>query len=121
MEDRIVVIDPGTGDTLTVDRMDARIAETAIRLRRRGLRPLDEVVVCLESHLDLVVVAEGVIAAGGVVVLLAPGEKLAVHVCDSTARMMITDVPEAVEVAERSHIRQVLHPAELRRTGCAVE
>lgn len=121
MEDRIVVIDPGTGDALTADGMDARIAATAVRLRRRGLRQGDQVVVSLDAHMELVVVAESVIAAGGVVVLLAPGDKLIEHLGDCDARMMISDVPEAIEAAERSHIRQVLHPGELRRSYCAAE
>lgn len=118
MDDRFVVIDPGTGDALTLDRMDARIAEIAARLRRRGLRPGDEVVVCVSTSVDLLVVMEGVIAAGGVVVLLPPNGHLAEYLVSTTARMMVTDADEAREAAAQTHIRQVFRPTDLRGSGC---
>jgi acyl-CoA synthetase (AMP-forming)/AMP-acid ligase II len=113
-DDRVVVIDPGAGDALTVARMDDRIAEIAMRLRKRGLLPGDEIVVCLRSAGDLLVVAQGAIAAGGVVILLTAGSGPYDHLRASDARMMVADVPEAVTAAEDSQIRQVLAPTELR-------
>jgi non-ribosomal peptide synthetase component E (peptide arylation enzyme) len=47
MGERIVMVDSDTGLGLTEGQLDARSAAASVRLRRRGVRAGDPVLVCL--------------------------------------------------------------------------
>ncbi|WP_157250931.1 AMP-binding protein [Nonomuraea typhae] len=114
MEQRIVMIDPGTGQTLTEEQHDERLATAAALLRRRGVRAGDTVLVCLPVGSDLLVTADAVMAAGAVVSPLAPdGDGMRERIAGSSARLMISDDPRAWEAAADSRIRVVMSVAEL--------
>ncbi|MFI6298042.1 AMP-binding protein [Nonomuraea sp. NPDC050790] len=114
MKQRIVMIDPGTGQTLTEEQHDERLASAAALLRRRGVRAGDTVLVCLPVGSDLLVAADAVMAAGAAVSPLAPDEDgLWERVVTSSARLMISDDPRALAAAADSRIRVVMSAAEL--------
>ncbi|WP_327089928.1 AMP-binding protein [Nonomuraea sp. NBC_01738] len=112
--ENIVMLDPGTGQTLTEGQRDERLARAAARLRRRGVRVGDTVLVCLPVGPDLLVAADAVMAAGATVSPLAPDDHgMREQIITSSARLMIADDPRAVATAGDSWIRVVMSTAEL--------
>jgi acyl-coenzyme A synthetase/AMP-(fatty) acid ligase len=120
MCERIVMVDSGTGLGLTERQLDARSAAASAQLRRRGVRAGDSVLVCLSVGPDLLVATDAVIAAGGVV-WPVPAEldpqALRGRILASRARVMISDLPHALDAADGSHVRMVMSVAELGGGG----
>ncbi|MEQ4719176.1 AMP-binding protein [Nonomuraea sp. B19D2] len=116
MDERIVMVDSGTGLKLTEEQLDERSAVATVQLRRRGVREGDTVLICLPVGCDLLVAAAAVIAAGGVVCPV-PAELDAGALRDriraSGARVMISDVPQALDAADESRVRIVMSVADL--------
>ncbi|GAA4075024.1 AMP-binding protein [Nonomuraea soli] len=107
--DRVVAVDPGTGLPLTEAQLDAWTVAAVLRLRKRGVREGDAVLICLPTGTDLLVAVNAVIALGAVAMPLAyPPSPEAVH--GVAARVMISDRPE---LAEESRVRVVVSPHEL--------
>lgn len=123
MDERIVMVDSGTGLALTERQLDERSAAASILLRRRGVRPGDTVLICLSVGPALLVVTDAVIAVGGIACPV-PAEldeaRLRERIRDSSARVMITDLRAAVRAAEESRVRMVLGAADLGRHGDAL-
>jgi acyl-coenzyme A synthetase/AMP-(fatty) acid ligase len=116
MDERIVVVNSGTGLRLTEEQMDERSAMATVQLRRRGVRTGDSVAVCLPVGPDLVVATMAVIAAGGVAWLLPPDLDtctLRDHIRESSARVMISSERRALEVTDESHVRVVVGVTDL--------
>ncbi|MEU8105001.1 AMP-binding protein [Nonomuraea muscovyensis] len=122
MGERIVMVDSDTGLGLTEGQLDARSAAASVRLRRRGVRAGDPVLVCLPVGPDLLVATDAVIAAGGVVWAVPPGldtSALRRRILASRARVMISDLPQAMEAADGSRVRMVVSVADLGEGGDA--
>ncbi|MFI7443541.1 AMP-binding protein [Nonomuraea indica] len=116
MGERIVMVDSGTGLGLTEGQLDARSAAASLQLRRRGVRAGDSVLVCLPVGPDLLVATDAVIAAGGVVWPVPPeldAPALRRRILASRARLMISDLPHAVDAADGSRVRMVVGVADL--------
>ncbi|MGN9838957.1 AMP-binding protein [Nonomuraea sp. H19] len=116
MDGRIVIVDSGTGLRLTEEQLDERSAVAIVQLRRRGVRPGDTVLICLPVGPDLLVATDAVIAAGGVawpVSAHLDTDVLRDHIRDSGARVLISDLPQALEAAEESCVRIVMSVADL--------
>ncbi|MEU5862396.1 AMP-binding protein [Nonomuraea sp. NPDC047529] len=116
MDEHIVMVDAGTGLELTEKQLDERSAIATVQLRRRGVRAGDTVLVCLPVGPDLLVAADAVMAAGGVVWPVPVDldrAGLGERIRASGARVMISDVPAALEAAEESRVRIVMSIAEL--------
>jgi acyl-coenzyme A synthetase/AMP-(fatty) acid ligase len=116
MGERIVMVDSGTGLGLTERQLDARSAAASVRLRRRGVRAGDSVLVCLPVGPDLLVATDAVIAAGAVVWPVPPeldAPALRRRILASHARVMISDLPHAVDAADGSRVRMVMSVADL--------
>lgn len=116
MDERIVMVDSGTGLKLTEEQLDERSAVAAIHLRHAGVRPGDTVLICLPVGPDLLVATDAVIAAGGVVWPLPAhldAPVLRDRIQESGARVMISNVREALDAAEESRVRIVLSMADL--------
>jgi acyl-coenzyme A synthetase/AMP-(fatty) acid ligase len=116
MDERIVIVDSGTGLKLTEEQLDERFAVAIVQLRRRGVRVGDTVLICLPVGPDLLVAADAVIAAGGVawpVPAELDPEALRDRILASGARVMISDLPRALEAAEESRVRIVMSAADL--------
>ncbi len=96
MDERIVMVDSGTGLGLTERQLDERSAAASVLLRRRGVRAGDTVLICLSVGPDLLVVTDAVIAVGGIV-WPVPAEldegRLRERIMASRARLMISDLP----------------------------
>ncbi|MCA2222843.1 AMP-binding protein [Nonomuraea aurantiaca] len=116
MEERIVMVDSGTGLCLTEGQLDERSAAATVQLRRRGVRAGDTVLICLTVGPDLLVATDAVIAAGGIV-WPVPAEldegRLRDRIMASRARLMISDLPRAMNAARESWVRMVVSVAEL--------
>ncbi|MEU4574540.1 MULTISPECIES: AMP-binding protein [Nonomuraea] len=115
--ERIVMVDPGTGRTITERQLDERSAAAAVVLRRRGVRAGDTVLVCLPVGPDLLVAADAVIAAGGIAWPVSPDLEpglLRDRIRASRARVLITDLVAVREAADESRVRVVLGVADLR-------
>ncbi|WP_164903906.1 AMP-binding protein [Nonomuraea polychroma] len=116
MDERIVIVDSDTGLRLTEEQLDERSAVAIIQLRRRGVRAGDTVLICLPVGPDLLVAADAVIAVGGVA-WPVPTEldPYALHerIEASRARVLISDLPHALEAAEESRVRIVMGAADL--------
>ncbi|MBN6053355.1 AMP-binding protein, partial [Nonomuraea sp. RK-328] len=110
------MVDWGTGVGLTEEQLDERSAAASAQLRRRGVRAGDSVVICLPVGPDLLVATDAVIAAGGVAwpvpVELDP-RHLRRRILASRARVMISDLPQAMDAADGSHVRMVVSVADL--------
>lgn len=105
MDERVVIVDSDTGLRLTEEQLDERSAAAIIQLRRRGVRVGDTVLICLPVGPDLLVAADAVIAVGGVAwPVPADLETWALHerIEASGARVLISDLPQALEAAEES-------------------
>ncbi|NJP98506.1 AMP-binding protein [Nonomuraea sp. FMUSA5-5] len=116
MDERIVMVDSGTGLKLTEEQLDERSAVATVQLRRRGVRSGDTVLICLRVGPDLLVSTNAVIAAGGVVWPLPPDLDTATlrdRIHESGARVMISDVRHALDAAEESRVRIVMSIADL--------
>ncbi|NUR90997.1 MAG: AMP-binding protein [Nonomuraea sp.] len=116
MDVRIVMVDPVGGSLLTEAQLDARLAAASRQLRRRGVREGDVVLICLPVGADLLVAVDSVIAAGGTAwPVPAELDSATIHerILASGARLMISDLPHAVEAAEESRVRVVVSSAEL--------
>jgi acyl-coenzyme A synthetase/AMP-(fatty) acid ligase len=116
MDGRIVIVDSGTGLKLTEEQLDERSVIAIIQLRRRGVRPGDTVLICLPVGPDLLVATDAVIAEGGVawpVPAHLDADELRAHIRASGARVMISDLPYALEAAEESSVRIVMGVADL--------
>ncbi|MEV1171327.1 AMP-binding protein [Nonomuraea sp. NPDC049784] len=116
MDERIVMVDSGTGLKLTEEQLDERSAVATVQLRRRGVRAGDAVLICLPVGPDLLVATDAVIAAGGVVWPLPPeldAGALRDRMQASGARVMISDVPQALDAADESRVRVVMSVADL--------
>ncbi|MFI6598069.1 AMP-binding protein [Nonomuraea sp. NPDC050536] len=116
MDVRIVMVDPVGGERLTEDQLDARLAAASAQLRRRGVREGDMVLICLPVGPDLLVAVDSVIAAGGTAwPVPAELDSATIHerILASGARVMISDLPHAVEAAEESRVRVIVSVAEL--------
>ncbi|MFB9200858.1 AMP-binding protein [Nonomuraea spiralis] len=116
MDEHIVMVDFGTGLKLTEKQLNERSAVATVQLRRRGVRAGDTVLVCLPVGPDLLVAADAVIAAGGVVWPVPVDldrAGLGERIRASGARVMISDVPAALEAAEESRVRIVMSVADL--------
>ncbi|MEU8248024.1 AMP-binding protein [Nonomuraea sp. NPDC048916] len=116
MDERIVMVDSGTGLRLTEGQLDEWSAAATVQLRRRGVRLGDSVLICLPVGPFLLMATDAVIAAGGVAWPL-PAE---LDTCDlrrrilaSHARVMISDLPRALDAADGSHVRMVVSVADL--------
>lgn len=116
MEERIVMVDSGTGLAITERQLDERSAAATVQLRRRGVRAGDTVLVCLPVGPDLLVATDAVIAAGGVVCPIPPDlderalqERIRAH----RARVLITDCVAARVAADESRVRIVLDVTDL--------
>jgi acyl-coenzyme A synthetase/AMP-(fatty) acid ligase len=123
MDERIVMVDSGTGLAITERQLDERSAAASILLRRRGVRPGDTVLICLSVGPDLLVATDAVIAVGGIACPVPPEldeAGLRERIRGSSARIMITDLRAAVRAAEESRVRMVLGAADLRRPGDAL-
>ncbi|MGP3911167.1 AMP-binding protein [Nonomuraea sp. 10N515B] len=124
MDERIVIVDSDTGLTLTEEQLDERSAAAIIQLRRRGVRVGDTVLICLPVGPDLLVAADAVIAVGGVAwPVPADLETWALHerIEASGARVLISDLPQALEAAEESRVRIVMSVADLSALQAARE
>ncbi|MFD1536467.1 AMP-binding protein [Nonomuraea guangzhouensis] len=116
MEERIVMVDSGTGLCLTEGQLDERSAAATVQLRRRGVRAGDTVLICLTVGPDLLVATDAVIAAGGVVWPIPPeldAGRLRDRIIASRARLMISDLPQAMDAAKESWVRMVVSVADL--------
>jgi len=116
MDERIVIVDSGTGLKLTEEQLDERSAVAAVQLRRRRVRAGDTVLICLPAGADLLVATGAVMAAGGVVCTVSPDLDpcaLGDRIRASGARVMISDSPRAHEAAEESRVRIVMSVADL--------
>lgn len=116
MDERIVMVDSCTGLELTEEQRDERSAVATVLLRRRGVRAGDNVLICLPVGPDLLVAADAVIAAGGVVWAVAADLDPVVlrdRIRASGARVMISEVPEALDAADDSRVRIVMSVADL--------
>ncbi|WP_166427048.1 AMP-binding protein [Nonomuraea mesophila] len=116
MVERIVMVDPGTGLRLTEEQLDERCAMATVQLRRRGVRAGDTVLICLPVGADLMIATDAVIAIGGVACPL-PADldvgTLRARIGASGARVMISDVPRALEAADETRVRIVMCVADL--------
>jgi acyl-coenzyme A synthetase/AMP-(fatty) acid ligase len=124
MDERIVIVDSDTGLRLTEEQLDERSAAAIIQLRRRGVRVGDTVLICLRVGPDLLVAADAVIAVGGVAwPVPADLETWALHerIEASGARVLISDLPQALEAAEESRVRIVMSVADLSALQAARE
>ncbi|MFI7703501.1 AMP-binding protein [Nonomuraea sp. NPDC049480] len=122
MDERIVIVDSGTGLKLTEEQLDERSAIAIVQLRSRGVRSGDTVLICLPVGPDLLVAADAVIAAGGVawpVPADLDADALREHIRASGARVMISDGPRALEAAEESRVRIVISVADLSAPASA--
>ncbi|MFC7101533.1 AMP-binding protein [Nonomuraea rubra] len=125
MDERIVMVDSGTGLKLTEEQLDERSAVATVQLRRR-VRAGDTVLICLPVGPDLLVSANAVIAAGGVVWPLPPDldtTTLRDRIQESGARVMISNVRQALDAADESRVRIIMSVADLSAshsypTGC---
>ncbi|TMR25474.1 hypothetical protein ETD86_01090 [Nonomuraea turkmeniaca] len=116
MDERIVIVDSGTGLTLTEEQLDERSAVAIVQLRRRGVRVGDTVLICLPVGPDLLVAADAVIAVGGVAWPVPADLDACVlqeRIQASGARVLISDLPQALEAAEESRVRIVMSVADL--------
>jgi acyl-coenzyme A synthetase/AMP-(fatty) acid ligase len=116
MDERIVMVDSGTGLKLTEEQLDERSAIATVQLRRRGVRTGDTVLICLPVGPDLLVAADAVIAAGGVawpVPADLDAGTLGERIRASGARVMISDLPHALDAADESRVRIVMSVADL--------
>jgi acyl-coenzyme A synthetase/AMP-(fatty) acid ligase len=116
MDERIVMVDSVTGLKLTEEQLEERSAIATLQLRRRGVRAGDTVLICLPVGPDLLVAADAVIAAGGVACPVSADldpAGLCERIGASGARVMISDVPRALEAAEDSRVRVVVSVADL--------
>ncbi|MEV4171179.1 AMP-binding protein [Nonomuraea sp. NPDC049709] len=116
MDERIVMVDSGTGLKLTEEQLDERSAVAAVQLRRRGVRAGDTVLICLPVGPDLLVATDAVIAAGGVVWPL-PADldagTLRDRIQESGARVMVSNVRRALDAADESRVRIIMSVADL--------
>ncbi|SEG93763.1 AMP-binding enzyme [Nonomuraea solani] len=116
MDERIVMVDSCTGLKLTEEQLDERSAIATVHLRRRGVRTGDTVLICLPVGPDLLVATDAVIAAGGVAWPL-PADldegTFIDRIQESGARVMISNVRQALEAADESRVRVVLSVADL--------
>ncbi len=111
------MVDSGTGLCLTERQLDERSAAATVQLRRRGVRAGDTVLICLGVGPDLLVATDAVIAAGGIVWPIPPeldAPRLRERMLASCARLMISDLPHALEAAKESRVRLVVSVADLR-------
>ncbi|MBF8188735.1 AMP-binding protein [Nonomuraea sp. K274] len=119
MDERIVIVDLGTGLKVTEAQLDERSAVATVQLRRRGVRAGDTVLICLPVGPDLLVATGAVMAAGGVICPV-PADldpcALRDRIRASGARVMISDAPRAHEAAEESRVRVVMTVADLNAT-----
>ncbi|MGI5287441.1 AMP-binding protein [Nonomuraea polychroma] len=116
MDERIVIVDSDTGLRLTEEQLDERSAVAIVQLRRRGVRAGDTVLICLPVGPDLLVAADAVIAVGGVAWPVPPEldpYALQERIEASRARVLISDLPHALEAAEESRVRIVMSAADL--------
>ncbi|MER6947140.1 AMP-binding protein [Nonomuraea sp. NPDC000554] len=117
MDERIVMVDSGTGLGITQGQLDELSAAAAVQLRRRGVRTGDTVLICLPVGPGLLVATDAVIAAGGTV-WPVPAEleagSLREHILASRARVMISDLPHALDAADESRVRIVVSLPDLR-------
>ncbi|MGW4801685.1 AMP-binding protein [Nonomuraea sp. MG754425] len=126
MDERIVMVDSGTGLKLTEEQLDERSAVATVQLRRRGVRVGDTVLICLPVGTDLLVSTNAVIAAGGVVWFLPPDLDTATlrdRIQESDARVMISTIRRALDAADESRVRIIVGLADLSAshsypTGC---
>ncbi len=120
MDERIVMVDSGTGLAITERQLDERSAAASTQLRCRGVRPGDTVLICLSAGPDLLVATDAVIAVGGIACPVPPELDeacLRERIRATEARVMITDARVAVRAAEESRVRMVLGAADLGRQG----
>lgn len=116
MDEHIVMVDSGTGLKLTEEQLDERSAVATVQLRRRGVRAGDTVLICLRVGPDLLVATDAVIAAGGVVWPLPVDldeATLRDRIQESGARVMISNVPQALDAADESRVRIIMSIADL--------
>ncbi|NRQ33292.1 AMP-binding protein [Nonomuraea sp. NN258] len=116
MDERIVMVDSGTGLRLTEQQLDEKTATAAVQLRRSGVRAGDTVLVCLPVGIDLLVTTDAVIAAGGTawpVPIELDAVDLRARIEASGARVMVCDAPHALDAAEESRVRIVMSVADL--------
>ncbi|MEW9551437.1 AMP-binding protein [Nonomuraea sp. NPDC050783] len=116
MDERYVIVDSDTGLKLTEEQLDERSAVAIVELRRRGVRVGDTVLICLPVGPDLLVATDAVIAAGGVawpVPADLGADTLRERIQASRARVLISDLPQAIEAAEESRVRIVMGVADL--------
>ncbi|MFB4277178.1 AMP-binding protein [Nonomuraea sp. MTCD27] len=116
MDERIVMVDSGTGLKLTEEQLDERSAVAAVQLRRRGVRAGDTVLICLPVGPDLLVATDAVIAAGGVVWPLPADLDAATlrdRIQESGARVMVSNVRQALDAADESRVRIIMSVADL--------
>ncbi|WP_176993437.1 AMP-binding protein [Nonomuraea jiangxiensis] len=116
MDERIVMVDSDTGLELTEEQLDERSAVATVQLRRRGVRAGDTVLICLPVGPDLLVATDAVIAAGGVACPVPAdldAAALSARIIASRARVMISDLPQALEAADESRVRIVMSVADL--------
>ncbi|MGP3934834.1 AMP-binding protein [Nonomuraea sp. KM88] len=116
MEERIVMVDLGTGLALTEEQLDERSAMATVQLRRRGVRAGDTVLICLPVGADLMIATDAVIAAGGVACPLPADldvDTLRSRIRATGARVMISEVPRALEAADETRVRIVMGVADL--------
>ncbi|MEV4077677.1 AMP-binding protein [Nonomuraea fuscirosea] len=116
MDQRIVMVDSGTGLKLTEEQLDERSAVAAVRLRHKGVRAGDTVLICLPVGPDLLVATHAVIAADGVAWPLPVDLDQATlrdRIQESAARVMISNVQRALDAAEESRVRIVMSVADL--------
>ncbi|MCW1384876.1 AMP-binding protein [Novosphingobium sp. KCTC 2891] len=97
-----VFLDVG-GDTLTFREADRRATRFAHELARHGVRQGDTVVSICETHTDLITIWFGVQKLGAIWVpinLAYRHEFLRHQICDTGARIVITDAPYLERVVE---------------------
>lgn len=102
--DALAMIDAPSGRTLTCAALDQQIGRAAAGLAAQGFKPGDTLLICSPNSPEWVVVALGVMAAGGRVSGANPGctvAELAQQLRDSQARFAFT-VPPLLDTVRRA-------------------
>ncbi|MFI6479569.1 AMP-binding protein [Nonomuraea sp. NPDC050663] len=104
---RRAVVEAETGASLSYAALALRATHSAELLVRRGLMPGDPVAVVLPVGCRFPIAAHAVTVAGGHALPFEEGPGLGVRLAAARARIMITDLAHADELAQEASIRQV--------------
>ncbi|MFI5496797.1 amino acid adenylation domain-containing protein [Actinoplanes sp. NPDC051859] len=110
--DRLAVAGTGTDSDLTYADLDARAADVALSLQKRGVRPDDRVAVRIERGPQLIIALLGVLKAGAAYVPIDPGypsDRIEFLLADSAARAVLT----ADDLATQPAIASLAQPEDV--------